>query len=44
MSRRRLAAVEPYGVGLGALILSEGVFVPLMLAGLWGLAALWSAR
>jgi 4-amino-4-deoxy-L-arabinose transferase-like glycosyltransferase len=37
-----LAAVEPYGVGLGALILSEGPFVPLMLAGLWGLAALWS--
>jgi 4-amino-4-deoxy-L-arabinose transferase-like glycosyltransferase len=36
-----LAAVEPYGIGLGALILSEGVFVPLMLAGLWGLAALW---
>jgi hypothetical protein len=36
-----LAAVEPYGVGLGALILSEGVFVPLMVAGLWGLAVLW---
>jgi 4-amino-4-deoxy-L-arabinose transferase-like glycosyltransferase len=37
-----LAAVEPYGVGLGALILSEGVFIPLMLAGLWGLAVLWT--
>lgn len=36
-----LAAVEPYGVGLGALVLSEGVFIPLMLAGLWGLASLW---
>ena len=36
-----LAAVEPYGIGLGELILSEGVFLPLMLAGLWGLAALW---
>ena len=36
-----LAAVEPYGVGLGALVLSEGVFVPLMLGGLWGLAELW---
>lgn len=36
-----LAAVEPYGIGLGELILSEGLFVPLMLAGLWGLAALW---
>jgi len=39
-----LAAVEPYGIGLGALILSEGVFVPLMLAGLWGLAVLWPGR
>lgn len=36
-----LAAVEPYGVGLGELILSEGLFIPLMLAGLWGLASLW---
>jgi 4-amino-4-deoxy-L-arabinose transferase-like glycosyltransferase len=39
-----LAAVEPYGIGLGELVLSEGLFVPLMLAGLWGLAALWPAR
>jgi hypothetical protein len=39
-----LAAVEPYGIGLGELILSEGLFVPLMLAGLWGLATLWPAR
>ena len=37
-----LAAVEPYGVGLGALVLSEGVFIPLMLAGLWGLSLLWA--
>ncbi len=36
-----LAAVEPYGIGLGELILSEGLFVPLMLVGLSGLAALW---
>lgn len=36
-----LGAVEPYGIGLGELVLSEGVFVPLMLAGLWGVAALW---
>ncbi len=39
-----LAAVEPYGIGLGALILSEGVFIPLMLAGLWGLSVLWTRR
>ena len=36
-----LAAVEPYGIGLGVLILSEGPFIPLMLASLWGLAVLW---
>lgn len=37
-----LAAVEPYGIGLGSLVLSEGLFVPLMLAGLWGLSVLWT--
>ena len=37
-----LAAVEPYGIGLGALVLSEGLLVPLMLAGLWGLSVLWT--
>jgi 4-amino-4-deoxy-L-arabinose transferase-like glycosyltransferase len=36
-----LAAFEPYGVGLGALILSEGPFVPLMLTSLWGTSVLW---
>ena len=36
-----LAAVDPYVVGMSALVLSEAIFVPLMLAGLWGLAALW---
>jgi hypothetical protein len=36
------AAVEPYGVGLGALILSEGLFTPLMIVGLWLLARLWA--
>jgi len=36
-----LAAVEPYVVGLSALVLSEAVFLPLMMAGLWGLAVLW---
>ena len=36
-----LAAVEPYVVAMAALVLSEGVFVPLMVLGLWGLATLW---
>ncbi|MBV8677561.1 MAG: glycosyltransferase family 39 protein [Planctomycetaceae bacterium] len=36
-----LAAFDPYVVASSALILSEAVFVPLMLASLWGLAALW---
>ncbi len=36
-----IAAVEPYVVGISALVLSEALFLPLMLAGLWGLAALW---
>ncbi|RUL88673.1 AsmA-like C-terminal region-containing protein [Tautonia sociabilis] len=39
-----LAAVEPYTVGLSALLLSEALFVPLMLAALWGLAVLWRRR
>jgi 4-amino-4-deoxy-L-arabinose transferase-like glycosyltransferase len=36
-----LAAFEPYWAATSALLLSEAVFVPLMLAMLWGLAALW---
>ena len=36
-----LAAVHPYVVGMSALVLSEATFLPLMLAGLWGLASLW---
>jgi hypothetical protein len=39
-----LAAVEPYTVGLSALLLSEALFVPLMLLALWGLAVLWRPR
>lgn len=39
-----LAAVEPYSVGLSALLLSEALFVPLMLTALWGLSALWRPR
>ena len=36
-----LAAIDPFAVGISALILSEGLFMPLMVASLWGLAALW---
>jgi 4-amino-4-deoxy-L-arabinose transferase-like glycosyltransferase len=36
-----LAAVDPYAVGYSVVLLSEAAFVPLMLAGLWGLAVLW---
>jgi 4-amino-4-deoxy-L-arabinose transferase-like glycosyltransferase len=36
-----LAAVNPYYIYMSAIILSEAVFVPLMLAALWGLAVLW---
>lgn len=35
------AAFEPYWAGTSALLLSEAVFVPLMLFMLWGLAAIW---
>jgi 4-amino-4-deoxy-L-arabinose transferase-like glycosyltransferase len=38
-----LAAVEPYLVVTTVLVLSEAVFVPLMLVALVGLAALWPA-
>ena len=37
-----LVAVEPFVVALAALVLSEAVFLPLMMAGLWGLARLWA--
>jgi 4-amino-4-deoxy-L-arabinose transferase-like glycosyltransferase len=36
-----LAAINPYYLYMSALILSEAVFVPLMLAALWGLSVLW---
>ena len=36
-----LAAVHPYLVALSALVLSEALFLPLMMLGLWGLARLW---
>jgi 4-amino-4-deoxy-L-arabinose transferase-like glycosyltransferase len=38
-----VAAIHPYYLFMSSLILSEAVFVPLMLASLWGLAVLWSA-
>jgi 4-amino-4-deoxy-L-arabinose transferase-like glycosyltransferase len=37
-----LTAFHPYFIVMSVLILSEAVFVPLMLAALWGLAALWN--
>ena len=35
------AALNPYYLFMSTLVLSEAVFVPLMLASLWGLAVLW---
>jgi len=37
-----LAAVHPHFVVTSVLILSEAVFFPLMLAALWGMAAVWN--
>jgi 4-amino-4-deoxy-L-arabinose transferase-like glycosyltransferase len=39
-----LAAVEPYVAVLSILLLSESLFVPLLLAALVGMAGLWSPR
>jgi len=36
-----LAAVDPYVVAISELLLSEALFMPLMLLLLWGLATLW---
>jgi len=36
-----LAALNPYYAFMSAILLSEAVFVPLMLAALWGQAVLW---
>lgn len=36
-----LAAFNPYYIIMSAILLSEAIFVPLMLAALWGLAVLW---
>ncbi len=39
-----LAALNPYYIFMSVILLSEAVFEPLMLAALWGLAALWPCR
>ena len=39
-----IAAVEPYTVGISVVLLSEAIFIPLMLLGLLGLATAWPAR
>ena len=39
-----MAAANPYYILMSVILLSEAVFVPLMLAALWGLAVLWSSR
>ena len=36
-----IAAVDPFVVGNSAFLLSEALFLPLMLAAQWGLAELW---
>jgi len=36
-----IAAINPYYLTMSSLLLSEAVFVPLMLASLWGVAVLW---
>jgi len=39
-----IAALNPYYAFMSAILLSEAVFVPLMLAALWGQAVLWPKR
>ena len=39
-----LAAINPYYIAISELLLSEALFIPLMLATLWGLAVLWRKR
>jgi 4-amino-4-deoxy-L-arabinose transferase-like glycosyltransferase len=34
-------AFEPYSAAMSAVLLSEALFLPLMMLGLWGLSALW---
>ena len=37
-------AIDPYTIGMSVLLLSEALFIPFMLIGLWGLAAVWDDR
>lgn len=37
-----LVAFEPYGAMISVVLLSEALFIPLMMLGLWGMAALWN--
>lgn len=37
-----LVALDPFAIVLAVLLLSESVFVPLMLLGLWGMSGLWA--
>jgi 4-amino-4-deoxy-L-arabinose transferase-like glycosyltransferase len=39
-----LAAFDPFVVSISAFLLSEALFVPLMIVSLWGLAMLWPSR
>jgi 4-amino-4-deoxy-L-arabinose transferase-like glycosyltransferase len=39
-----LAAINPYYLAISELLLSEALFIPLMLATLWGLSILWRDR
>lgn len=39
-----LVAVDPWTAGTSVLLLSEAVFLPLMLLGLWGMAGAWDAE
>ena len=39
-----LAAIDPFFVATAALVLSEALFIPLMLVSLWGLAVIWPAE
>lgn len=39
-----LSALEPWSAGMSVLLLSEALFIPLMLAGLWGLGRLFGVK
>jgi 4-amino-4-deoxy-L-arabinose transferase-like glycosyltransferase len=39
-----IAAIDPYYIAISEVLLSEALFIPLMLASLWGLAMIWRER